>query len=82
MQKMTEEHSRQLASQRVLAERKLFHLDLKENSRGRFIKITEVAGLNRDTILIPEPCWSAMADAFSALMKCSPLLKPSCHEQA
>lgn len=36
-----------------MAERKVFYLDLKENARGRVVKITEDVGGNRDTIMVP-----------------------------
>src|SRR5271166_6492546 len=42
-----------LASEQILADRKRFFLDLKENSRGRFFKITEDVGGRRDTIMLP-----------------------------
>jgi hypothetical protein len=34
-------------------ERKHFSFDLKENSRGRFLRITEDVGGRRDTIIVP-----------------------------
>jgi len=42
-----------LHTEKILADRKIFFLDLKENSRGRVIKITEDVGGNRDTIMVP-----------------------------
>ena len=38
-------------------ERKIFFLDLKENQRGRFLKITEDVGGRRDTIMLPAPAF-------------------------
>lgn len=38
-----------IASEKIAIERKLFFLDLKENQRGRFLKITEDVGGRRDT---------------------------------
>ena len=43
----------QLLSERIQIERKQFIFDLKENPRGRFLKITEEVGGRRDTIIIP-----------------------------
>jgi hypothetical protein len=43
----------QLLSERIQIERKQFFFDLKENPRGRFLKITEEVGGRRDTIIIP-----------------------------
>jgi phenylacetate-coenzyme A ligase PaaK-like adenylate-forming protein len=42
-----------IISERVQIERKLFFLDLKENPRGRFLRITEDVKGRRDTIIIP-----------------------------
>ena len=42
-----------LHTEKILADRKTFFLDLKENSRGRVVKITEDVGGNRDTIMVP-----------------------------
>ena len=42
-----------LASEKLTIDRKIFFLDLKENDRGRFIKITEDVGGRRDTIMVP-----------------------------
>src|SRR3974390_3137694 len=44
-----------LKSSKVQIERKTFVLALKENSRGRFLRITEDVGGRRDTIIIPAP---------------------------
>jgi hypothetical protein len=40
-------------SERVQIERKTFVFTLKENPRGRFLRITEDVGGRRDTIIIP-----------------------------
>ena len=40
-------------SERIQIERKQFFFDLKENPRGRFLRITEDVGGRRDTIIIP-----------------------------
>ena len=42
-----------LFSEQVQVERKLFSFDLKENPRGRFLRVTEDVGGRRDTIIIP-----------------------------
>jgi hypothetical protein len=44
-----------LKSSKVQIERKTFLLALKENARGRFLRITEDVGGRRDTIIIPAP---------------------------
>ena len=42
-----------LHTEKILADRKIFFLDLKENARGRVVKITEDVSRNRDTIMVP-----------------------------
>src|SRR6266852_4067340 len=42
-----------LKSEKIQIERKMFVFTLKENPRGRFLRITEDVGGRRDTIIIP-----------------------------
>lgn len=44
-----------IKSEKIQIERKTFLLALKENPRGRFLRITEDVGGRRDTIIIPAP---------------------------
>jgi hypothetical protein len=44
-----------LKTGQVQIERKTFVFTLKENTRGRFLRITEDVGGRRDTIIIPAP---------------------------
>jgi len=44
-----------LRTDQVQIERKTFVFTLKENPRGRFLRITEDVGGRRDTIIIPAP---------------------------
>lgn len=44
-----------LRSDKIQIERKTFLFALKENPRGRFLRITEDVGGRRDTIIIPAP---------------------------
>ena len=44
-----------LKSENVAVERKTFIFDLRENPRGRFLRITEDASGRRDSIVIPAP---------------------------
>jgi hypothetical protein len=44
-----------IRNDKILVERKQFFFDLKENERGRFLKITEDVNGRRDTIIIPAP---------------------------
>jgi hypothetical protein len=56
-----------LATEKVVIERKVFFLDLKENQRGRFLKITEDVGGRRDTIMLPAAAFRDFAMAFASL---------------
>lgn len=42
-----------LYTEKIFSERKVFFMDLKENDRGRFLKITEDVRGRRDTIMLP-----------------------------
>ena len=44
-----------LKNETIQIERKAFVFTLKENLRGRFLRITEDVGEHRDTIIIPAP---------------------------
>src|SRR6516225_6689025 len=44
-----------LKADKVQIERKTFLFTLKENPRGRFLRITEDVGGRRDTIIVPAP---------------------------
>jgi hypothetical protein len=58
-----------LASEKVAVDRKIFFLDLKENARGRFLKITEDIGGRRDTIMLPSGAFREFLDAFQRLVE-------------
>ncbi|MBV9488391.1 MAG: PUR family DNA/RNA-binding protein [Verrucomicrobia bacterium] len=55
-----------LASTKIQVDRKVFFLDLKENQRGRFLKITEDVSGRRDTIMLPA---SGLPDFIEALQR-------------
>ena len=57
-----------LASEKIAVDRKVFFLDLKENNRGRFLKITEDVGGRRDTIMLPVAAFRDFADALERLI--------------
>jgi hypothetical protein len=57
-----------LRSEKVTVERKTFFLDLKENPRGRFLKITEDANGHSDSIIIPATGLNDFADALEAMI--------------
>jgi len=58
-----------LASEKVAIDHKIFFLDLKENSRGRFMKITEDVGGRRDTIMLPSAAFRDFAEALERLIE-------------
>jgi hypothetical protein len=58
-----------IASERIAFERKIFFLDLKENHRGRFLRITEDVGGRRDTIILPAPAFKDFAEALERLIE-------------
>lgn len=53
-----------ILSERIQVERKQFFLDLKENPRGRFLRITEDVKGRRDTIIIPATGLHLLRDAL------------------
>lgn len=57
-----------LMTEKLVADRKIFFLDLKENNRGRFVKITEDVSGRRDTIMVPA---EVLADFVDALQRIS-----------
>ena len=61
--------SEPIASEKVTHERKVFFLDLKENQRGRFLKITEDVGGRRDTIMLPAAAFREFLEALQRLVE-------------
>ncbi len=60
-----------LHSEKIVGERKIFFLDLKENDRGRFIKITEDVRGRRDTIMLPIENAEEFLDALQRILQVS-----------
>ena len=58
-----------IASEKVTIERKIFFIDLKENQRGRFLKITEDVGGRRDTIMLPAEAFRDFLEAMQRLIE-------------
>jgi hypothetical protein len=58
-----------LVSDRIQIERKQFYFDLKENPRGRFLRITEDVGGRRDTIIVPATGLDEFMDAIARTLK-------------
>jgi len=57
-----------LVSERIQVERKIFFLDLKENERGRFLKITEDVSGRRDTIMLPASALQEFVEALTRIV--------------
>lgn len=60
-----------IVSDRIQVERKQFYFDLKENPRGRFLRITEDVGGRRDTIIIPSTGLKEFAEVLDRAIKVS-----------
>jgi hypothetical protein len=58
-----------LKSEKLHIERKTFLLALKQNPRGRFLRITEDVGGRRDTIIIPAPGLEEFVNAIKDMVK-------------
>ncbi|HEY5895833.1 MAG TPA: DNA-binding protein [Chthoniobacterales bacterium] len=58
-----------IATEKVIIDRKIFFLDLKENARGRFMKITEDVNGRRDTIMLPAQAFEDFAAALTRLVE-------------
>jgi hypothetical protein len=56
-----------LKSEKIAVERKQFYFDLKENDRGRFLRITEDVNGRRDTIILPSTGLRDFANAIQAM---------------
>jgi hypothetical protein len=54
----------ELSTRELRIEQKRFYFNLKENSRGRFLKIAEVSG-GRSTIIIPVSGWVQFRDMLN-----------------
>ncbi len=63
-----------LKSENIAVERKNFIFDLRENPRGRFLRITEDANGRRDSIVIPAPGLEDFRRALEVII--------SAHQQA
>ena len=65
-----------LKSEKIQIERKTFHFTLKENPRGRFLRITEDVGGRRDTIIIPAPGLEDFKKLLDEMVKASAEIPP------
>jgi len=53
-----------LHTEKIFSDRKIFFMDLKENDRGRFVKITEDVRGRRDTIMVPAEVLNEFVEAL------------------
>jgi hypothetical protein len=60
-----------LKTDKVQIERKTFVFTLKENPRGRFLRITEDVNGRRDTIIIPAPGLGEFKKLLDEMVKAS-----------
>ena len=60
---------KELFSEQVQIERKLFSFDLRENPRGRFLKVTEDVGGRRDTVIMPATGLEDVRDILERALK-------------
>src|ERR1700740_93209 len=60
-----------LKTDKIQIERKTFVFALKENPRGRFLRITEDVGGRRDTIIIPAPGLEDFKKLLDEMVKAS-----------
>jgi hypothetical protein len=65
-----------LRSEKIQIERKSFQFTLKENPRGRFLRITEDVGGRRDTIIIPAPGLEDFKKLIDEMVKASAEIPP------
>lgn len=66
----------QLLSERIQIERKQFFFDLKQNPRGKFLKITEDVGGRRDTIIIPSTGLPVFRDTIQKAIEANLAVDP------
>jgi hypothetical protein len=58
----------EILSRKIKIEHKLFFFDLKANSNGKYLKITE-SGKKRSFIIIPESGWKDFRDILNEIIE-------------
>ncbi|MGH8245876.1 MAG: PUR family DNA/RNA-binding protein, partial [Gammaproteobacteria bacterium] len=69
-----------LKSEKLQIERKTFVFALKENQRGRFVRITEDVGGRRDTIIIPASGLREFQRAFDQMVQAAEAPAEQAHQ--
>ena len=59
----------EICSKTVQVENKIFHFDLKANSGGKFLKITELSKGRRNTVIIPAAGVLECREAMNEILK-------------
>lgn len=54
-----------ICTEKITVDRKTFFIDLKQNARGRVVRITEKVSSNRDRIMVP----AEILDEFIAALQ-------------
>lgn len=65
-----------MKTEKVQIERKTFVFTLKENTRGRFLRITEDVNGRRDTIIVPAPGLEDFKRLLDEMVKASLEIPP------
>jgi hypothetical protein len=65
------EGTERLVSETFAAERKKFFLDLHQNHRGQFVRITEDTNGRRDRIMVPANALRDMVEALNRIISFS-----------
>jgi len=60
-------------TEKIVTDRKIFFLDLKENDRGQFVKITEDVRGRRDTIMVPAEVLDDFIEALDEIREAADL---------
>jgi len=66
-----------MRSEKITVERKCFFFDLKQNPRGRFLRITEDVNGRRDTIIIPAPGLKDFRQALDSIIEADEAAGPA-----
>jgi hypothetical protein len=69
-----------LKTDKVQIERKTFVFTLKENPRGRFLRITEDVAGRRDTIIIPAPGLEDFKRVIEEMARAANEIQPKTNE--
>ena len=65
-----------ISTEKIQIERKSFIMTLKENARGRFLRITEDVNGRRDTIIVPAPGLKEFSELLAKMTQTSEKTPP------